>query len=75
MIKLVTNGATSEYTGSIPFWQIYLFCLTVESGSYRLIKYVSSKLGCSQYTYWEEEIGEKLQTLENSSDLSILEVM
>lgn len=33
--------------GSIPLWQIYLFCLTVESGSYSLMKYVSSKLGCS----------------------------
>jgi CRISPR-associated protein Cmr2 len=40
------SGVTVK-SGSIPLWQIYFFCLTVESGSYNLMKYVSSKLGCS----------------------------
>ncbi len=34
--------------GSIPFWQIYLFMSAVESGSYSLMRYVSSKMGCSR---------------------------
>ncbi|MCC2694870.1 type III-B CRISPR-associated protein Cas10/Cmr2 [Nodularia sp. LEGE 04288] len=37
----------SGVTVKSPLWQIYLFCITVESGSYGLMKYVSSKLGCS----------------------------
>lgn len=33
---------------SIPLWQIYLFCLAVELRYYSLMKYISSKVGCSQ---------------------------
>lgn len=33
---------------SIPLWQIYLFTWAIESGAYSLMRYVSSKVGCSR---------------------------
>ena len=41
----------AKKNGSIPFRQIYLFILflwTLESGSYSLMRYVSSQMGCSK---------------------------
>lgn len=33
---------------SIPFWEIYLFSMAIESESYSLMRYMSSKIGCSK---------------------------
>ncbi|HLO89043.1 MAG TPA: tetratricopeptide repeat protein, partial [Nostocaceae cyanobacterium] len=45
------NAYIALENGSIPFWKIYFFRLTIESGSYSLMKYASSELGCSLENY------------------------
>ncbi|NEO05622.1 tetratricopeptide repeat protein [Moorena sp. SIO3I8] len=44
----LTKLEDTSWPGSIPFWQIYLFMWAVESQSYSLMRYVSSKVGCSR---------------------------
>ncbi|EGJ29195.1 hypothetical protein LYNGBM3L_64520 [Moorena producens 3L] len=41
----LTKLEDTSSSGSIPFWQIYLFKWAVESRSYSLMRYVSSKVG------------------------------
>ncbi|NEQ06421.1 MAG: tetratricopeptide repeat protein [Moorea sp. SIO4E2] len=41
----LTTLEDASSSGSIPFWQIYLFKWAVESRSYSLMRYVSSKVG------------------------------
>ncbi|MGK7872368.1 MAG: hypothetical protein AB4426_03345 [Xenococcaceae cyanobacterium] len=45
---LVEESSRLKQGGSIPFWQIHLFIWAVKSGSYSLMRYASSKMGCSQ---------------------------
>ncbi|NEP49466.1 MAG: tetratricopeptide repeat protein [Moorea sp. SIO3C2] len=42
----LTKLEDTSSSGSIPFWQIYLFKWAVKSQSYSLMRYVSSKVGC-----------------------------
>ncbi|NEP24376.1 MAG: tetratricopeptide repeat protein [Moorea sp. SIO3I6] len=44
----LTKLEDTSSSGSIPFWQIYLFMWAVESQSYSLMRYVSSKVGSSR---------------------------
>ncbi|NEO65046.1 MAG: tetratricopeptide repeat protein [Moorea sp. SIO4G2] len=44
----LTKLEDTSWPGSIPFWQIYLLMWAVESRSYSLMRYVSSKVGCSR---------------------------
>ncbi|NEQ87557.1 MAG: tetratricopeptide repeat protein [Moorea sp. SIO2I5] len=44
----LTKLEDTSWPGSIPFWQIYLFKWAVESRSYSLMRYVSSKVGSSR---------------------------
>ncbi|NET80805.1 MAG: tetratricopeptide repeat protein [Moorea sp. SIO1F2] len=45
----LTKLEDTSSSGSIPFWQIYLFMWAVESRSYSLMRYVSSKVGSSRW--------------------------
>lgn len=44
----LTKLVAYEVGGGVPFWQIYLFVLAVQSRLYSLMRYVSFKVGCSQ---------------------------
>ena len=56
----------TNHIGSIPPWQIYLFCLTMESGSYSLIKYVCSQVGCYDYITVEDVFNALTQPISNT---------